>query len=66
MGVSNLAELRRSLRQSSDSRGSERGDSLVSVVRDARGRIEADLNQSGRSEVRDSQGNRFLIERKKA
>jgi hypothetical protein len=62
MAVSNLAELRNALRQPDTHISSDRG--LVSAVRSAQNRIVEQLNQSGRAEVVDGQGNRFIIERR--
>jgi len=64
--VSDLAELRRTLRKSDQSGDSLRSDSLPPAFRKAQSRIEGELCSTGRSEVTDERGNRFLIERKRA
>jgi hypothetical protein len=66
MGVSNLAELRRTLRRTDTGVSSLRESNLSSAFRNSQERISNELRDRGRSEVRDSQGNTFVIERKKA
>jgi len=64
--VSDLAELRRTLRSSESSTDSLRSDTLVSAFRGAENRIESELRTTGRSEIADGRGNTYLIERKRA
>lgn len=65
MGVSNLAELRRTLRQTGDTASARREGDLASAFRTSKDRISTELRERGRSEFRDSRGNAFVIERKK-
>lgn len=66
MGVSNLAELRRTLRRTDTGNTSLRESNLSSAFRSSQERISNELRDRGRSEVRDSQGNTYVIERKRA
>ena len=65
MGVSNLAELRRTLRRTDDSISRSGDGGLTSAFRNAQDRVSRDLQERGRSEVQDGRGNTFVIERKK-
>lgn len=64
--VSDLAELRRTLRKSDQSSDNLHSDSPPPLFRESKSRIEGELLSTGRSEVTDERGNRFLIERKRA
>lgn len=64
--VSDLAELRRTLRKSDQSVACLHENSLTTAFRDERSRIEGELVSTGKSVVTDDRGNRFLIQRKRA
>lgn len=66
MGVSNLAELRRTLRNTDNCASSPRGGDISSAFRTSQERILTDLRERGRSEILDSRGNAFIIERERA
>jgi hypothetical protein len=67
MGVSDLAELRRTLRRTDTGISSSlRESNLSSAFRISQKRISEDLRFKGSATVRDSKGNTFVIERKKA
>lgn len=64
--VSDLAELRKTLRKSDESNDSTFGSALSQAICNAHSRIECELASAGQSEVTDDRGNRFIIERRRA